>query len=107
MFKVILLEERDGKVEAAPRELDEARLPAFEGEGGVTVAIEYTTLNYKDGMILNGIGRLVRDYPHVPGIDFAGRVAVKPAVPIAMACLSVMPAGSGTSQSALTRARVA
>ncbi len=75
MFKAILLEERDGKVEAAPRELDEARLPAFEGEGGVTVAIEYTTLNYKDGMILGGIGRLVRDYPHVPGIDFAGTVA--------------------------------
>ena len=75
MFKAILLEERDGKVEAAPRELDEARLPAFEGEGGVTVAIEYTTLNYKDGMILGGVGRLVRDYPHVPGIDFAGTVA--------------------------------
>jgi acrylyl-CoA reductase (NADPH) len=74
MFKAILLEERDDKVEAVLQELDEARLPAFEGEGGVTVAIEYTTLNYKDGMILNGIGRLVRHYPHVPGIDFAGRV---------------------------------
>ena len=75
MFKAILLEERDDKVEAALRELDQARLPAFEGEGGVTVAIEYTTLNYKDGMILGGIGRLVRNYPHVPGIDFAGTVA--------------------------------
>ena len=75
MFKAILLEERDGTVAAALQELDVARLPAFEGEGGVTVAIEYTTLNYKDGMILNGIGRLVRDYPHVPGIDFAGTVA--------------------------------
>lgn len=74
MFKAILLEERDGEVEAALQELDEARLPAFEGEGGVTVANEYTTLNYKDGMILNGIGRLVRKYPHVPGIDFAGTV---------------------------------
>jgi len=75
MFNAILLEERDGKVEAALRELDEARLPTFEGESGVTVAVEYTTLNYKDGMILNGIGRLVRAYPHVPGIDFAGTVA--------------------------------
>ena len=74
MFKAILLEERDGEVEAALQELDEARLPAFEGEGGVTVANVYTTLNYKDGMILNGIGRLVRKYPHVPGIDFAGTV---------------------------------
>ena len=75
MFKAILLEERDGKVEAALEELEAARLPAFEGAGGVTVAIEYTTLNYKDGMILGGIGRLVRNYPHVPGIDFAGTVA--------------------------------
>ncbi len=75
MFKAILLEESDGKVEAAPRELEEAQLPAFEGAGGVTVAVASTTLNYKAGMILNGIGRLVRDYPHVPGIDFAGTVA--------------------------------
>ncbi len=46
------------------------RLP----EGDVTVGVEYSTLNYKDGMIVQGIGRLVRDYPHVPGIDFAGTV---------------------------------
>jgi len=75
MFKAILLEEDDGKVVAALQDLEEARLPGFEGEGGVTVAVAYSTLNYKDGMILNGIGRLVRDYPHVPGIDFAGTVA--------------------------------
>jgi len=48
--------------------VDEARLP----DGEVTVAIDYSTLNYKDGMILNGVGRLVRTYPHVPGVDFAG-----------------------------------
>ena len=42
--------------------------------GEVTVAVECSTLNYKDGMILQGIGRLVRSYPHVPGIDFAGTV---------------------------------
>ena len=41
--------------------------------GDVTVAVEYSTLNYKDGLILHGLGRLVRQYPHVPGIDFAGR----------------------------------
>ena len=74
MFKAIVLEETDGKVEAALQELEDSRLPGFAGEGGVTVAIEYTTLNYKDGMVLNGIGRLVRAYPHVPGIDFAGTV---------------------------------
>src|SRR5262249_58288946 len=39
-----------------------------------TVAVDYSTLNYKDGMILSGLGRLVRQYPHVPGVDFAGKV---------------------------------
>ncbi len=72
MFKAILLEESDGKVTAEIQNLDEARLPDLED--AVTVAVEYSTLNYKDGMILNGVGRLVRTYPHVPGVDFAGVV---------------------------------
>src|SRR5262249_48795033 len=42
--------------------------------GDVTVAVEFSTLNYKDGMVLEGQGRLVRQFPHVPGIDFAGTV---------------------------------
>ncbi len=71
MFKALLLEESDGKVSASLQDLEESRLP----EGDVTVAVEYTTLNYKDGMIVKGLGRLVRSYPHVPGIDFAGTVA--------------------------------
>lgn len=71
MFKALLLEESDGKVTSSVQELDEARLP----EGDVTVAVDYSTLNYKDGMIVKGIGRLVRTYPHVPGVDFAGTVA--------------------------------
>lgn len=70
-FRAILLEEQDGKVSADIRELADDQLP----EGDVTVEVEYSDLNYKDGMILNGIGRLVRSYPHVPGVDFAGRVA--------------------------------
>ena len=69
-FKALLLEESEGKVRARIAALDESALPA----GDVTVAVRYSTLNYKDGMILNGIGRLVRTYPHVPGIDFAGTV---------------------------------
>src|SRR3546814_15259397 len=68
MFKAILLSERDGKVAADLTELDDSRLP----EGEVTVAAEYSTLNYKDGIVLNGLGRLVPSYPHVPGVDFAG-----------------------------------
>ena len=70
MFKALVLNESDGAVSAEITELDEAELP----EGDVTVATDYSTLNYKDGMIVNGIGRLVRHYPHVPGVDLAGTV---------------------------------
>lgn len=70
-FKALLLEETGGKVAARLATLDESQLPP----GEVTVDVAYSTLNYKDGMILNGIGRLVRKYPHVPGVDFAGTVA--------------------------------
>src|SRR5204863_3025919 len=62
--------EEGGKVVPRLESVDEARLPP----GDVTVRVEYSTLNYKDGMVLQGIGRLVRQYPHVPGIDFAGTV---------------------------------
>jgi acrylyl-CoA reductase (NADPH) len=70
MFKAFLLEDKDGKVSGSIKELSEDSLPA----GDVTVAVEYSTLNYKDGLILGGLGRLVRNYPHVPGVDFAGHV---------------------------------
>lgn len=60
----------DGKVSAALVDMDASNLP----EGDVTVAIDYSTLNYKDGLVLSGLGGLVRNYPHVPGIDFAGSV---------------------------------
>lgn len=69
-FRAVLLDEADRQVTGEVVDLDDDRLPA----GNVTVDVEYSTLNYKDGMVLGGIGRLVRDYPHVPGIDFAGTV---------------------------------
>lgn len=69
-FRALVLHEEDGKVVPRLETLDEAQLP----DGDVTVRVEYSTLNYKDGMILQGQGRLVRSYPHVPGIDFAGTV---------------------------------
>jgi acrylyl-CoA reductase (NADPH) len=69
-FRALVLHEDGGKVRPRLETIDEERLP----EGEVTVAIDYSTLNYKDGMILQGQGRLVRAYPHVPGIDFAGTV---------------------------------
>lgn len=71
MVKAIVVDrDADGNISQEIQELDESRLP----EGDVTVAVEYSTVNYKDGLCLNGLGRLVRDYPHVPGIDFAGTV---------------------------------
>jgi len=71
MFKALLVEkDDDGKTSAAVREIGEDRLP----EGDVTVAVEYSTLNYKDGLCIGPGGGLVRTYPHVPGIDFAGTV---------------------------------
>ncbi len=69
-FRALVLHEAGGKVSSRIETVDDDRLP----EGEVTVAVEYSTLNYKDGMILQGQGRLVRAYPHVPGIDFAGTV---------------------------------
>src|SRR5215469_17374319 len=69
-MKALVLEESGGKVTPRIEQVDERALPP----GDVTVAVEYSTLNYKDGLILNGLGRLVRKYPHVPGIDFAGTV---------------------------------
>ena len=69
-FRALVLHEEAGKIIPRLEEIDEPRLPP----GDVTVAIDYSTLNYKDGMILRGIGRLVRHYPHIPGIDFAGTV---------------------------------
>ncbi|HVO00135.1 MAG TPA: MDR family oxidoreductase [Steroidobacteraceae bacterium] len=70
MFRALVLEDRDGAVGAAVRELDESALP----EGDVRVAVDRSSLNYKDGLIVNGAGGLVKNYPHVPGIDFAGTV---------------------------------
>jgi acrylyl-CoA reductase (NADPH) len=70
MFRALVLLEEGGSIVPRVERIDEAELPA----GEVTVAVEYSTLNYKDGMILQGRGRLVRSYPHVPGVDFAGTV---------------------------------
>jgi acrylyl-CoA reductase (NADPH) len=69
-FKALVLEESDGAVTPAIRDLGLSDLPA----GNVTVAIDYSDLNYKDGMVVRNIGRLVRTFPHVPGVDFAGTV---------------------------------
>ncbi|MCR8550269.1 acryloyl-CoA reductase [Salipiger sp. P9] len=72
MFKALVVEKdaESGKTSATVKEIGLDDLP----EGDVTVAVEYSTLNYKDGLCLGPGGGLVRRYPHVPGIDFAGTV---------------------------------
>ncbi len=69
-FSALVLTESDGKVSGGISEMTDTDLPG----GDVTVRVEYSDLNYKDGLILSGLGRLVRTYPHIPGIDFAGTV---------------------------------
>lgn len=72
MFHALMLHEAEGgKVEVRFEDLEVERLP----EGDVLVEVDYSTLNYKDGLVLKGLGRLVRSYPHIPGVDFAGTVA--------------------------------
>ncbi|MGR3712566.1 MAG: acryloyl-CoA reductase [Shimia sp.] len=72
MFKALVMEQNnEGLANASIKELDDSALP----DGNVTVAVEYSTVNYKDGLCLSPKGGgLVRNYPHVPGIDFAGTV---------------------------------
>lgn len=71
MIRALVVEkDEEGKTSASVQDIDEARLP----EGDVTVAVEYSTVNYKDGLCIGPGGGLVRTYPHVPGIDFAGTV---------------------------------
>ncbi|MEI4232259.1 acryloyl-CoA reductase [Roseovarius sp. D22-M7] len=72
MFNALVVEkdEESGKTSAAVKQISDADLPT----GEVLVAVEYSTLNYKDGLCIGPGGGLVRKYPHVPGIDFAGTV---------------------------------
>jgi len=72
-FRAIVLEEADKGCTLHFKDLTEADLPTT-GDGDVTVRVTHSTLNYKDGMVMAGIGRLVRQYPHVPGVDFSGVV---------------------------------
>ncbi len=71
MFKALLINKTDDTgYTCALSEVDEARLPA----GDVTVRIDWSTINYKDGLAITGKSPVVRSFPMVPGIDFAGTV---------------------------------
>lgn len=70
-FTGVLLTERDGQVQAKIQSLQATDLP----QGDVLVEVAYSALNYKDALALTGRNKVVRSYPMVPGIDFAGTVA--------------------------------
>ena len=70
-FSALVVEkDAEGKTSAGLQQLTEERLP----KGNVLVDVEYSTINYKDGLCVGPGGGLVREYPHVPGIDLAGTV---------------------------------
>jgi acrylyl-CoA reductase (NADPH) len=72
MFNAILLNKNDdGSTAATLGQMDDAQLPA---DGDVTVAVDYSTINYKDGLAITGRAPVVRKWPMVPGIDGAGQV---------------------------------
>ncbi len=71
-MKAIVIDKSDGGQQAALRDFDEAGLM----EGDVTVRISHSCLNYKDGLALSGKAPVVRRFPMIPGIDFAGVVEV-------------------------------
>ena len=72
MFNALVVnkDEESGKTSAAVEQISTDQLP----EGNVVVNVEYSTVNYKDGLCIGPGGGLVREYPHVPGVDFAGTV---------------------------------
>lgn len=70
-FKALVVDKSDdGTISQSIRTLEDSALP----EGDVTIAVRYSTVNYKDGLAITGKGGIVRNYPHVPGIDLAGTV---------------------------------
>lgn len=71
MFKALVLSQEEKKTIAAIQQIDESHLP----EGDVLIDVDYSSLNYKDGLAITGKGRIVRQFPMVPGIDLTGTVA--------------------------------
>jgi len=69
-FRALVLDQQDGNVQAAMRDLRTSDLP----EGDVLVSVAYSSLNYKDGLAVTNKGRIVRNFPMIPGIDLAGTV---------------------------------
>ena len=71
MFKAVLINKEQDNYSAQLQEIEESNLP----EGNVTIDVQYSTLNYKDGLAITGKSPVVRKFPMVPGIDLVGTVA--------------------------------
>jgi acrylyl-CoA reductase (NADPH) len=69
-MQALILEQHDGKTLASVQAIEESQLP----QGDVTVDIQWSSLNYKDALAITGKGKIIRNFPMVPGIDFAGVV---------------------------------
>ncbi|HEK1719124.1 TPA: oxidoreductase [Proteus mirabilis] len=69
-MKALLVEQHSDKLSASVQHVDESELPIHE----VIVDVHYSTLNYKDGLAITGKGKILRQFPMVPGIDFSGVV---------------------------------
>ena len=71
MFKALVLNQEEKKTIAGIQQIEESQLP----EGDVLIDVDYSSLNYKDGLAITGKGKIVRQFPMVPGIDLSGTVA--------------------------------
>ena len=69
-FKALILDQKGEEFTREVKSVDKS----FLKHGDVTVKVDYSDLNFKDGMILKNGGRLVKEFPHIPGIDFSGKV---------------------------------
>ena len=69
-FKAVVLDNQNEKFTRDIKEIEKNQLK----DGNVLVKVDYSCLNYKDALILNNGARLVKEYPHIPGIDFSGTV---------------------------------
>ena len=69
-FKAIVLNQSSDKFTREIKTLDKS----FFKDGDVLVKVDYSGLNYKDALILKNGAKLVKNYPHIPGIDFSGKV---------------------------------
>ena len=69
-FKALIIDQEGENFSREVKSIDKS----FLKHGDVTVKVDYSDLNFKDGMILKNGGRLVKEFPHIPGIDFSGKV---------------------------------